>query len=189
MCAIYGLDLDASNINTSNLHLISQTNASHFDIMKNILLCHPNLYYATLDAPQYEIKGITPLCLASYLGKADIIQLLLEDGRVNVDGTDSKNATALMYAGTVFCLVCFDHLPYSHTHTHTHTARDGNVPIVKMLLGYHASPDITDSHGWSAIQYAERNPEIVQLCEEVLRMKRSELVSVVCVARMNVLLN
>ncbi|GAN01683.1 conserved hypothetical protein [Mucor ambiguus] len=154
VCAIYGLDLDASNINTSNLHLISQTNASHFDIMKNILLCHPNLYYATLDAPQYEIKGITPLCLASYLGKADIIQLLLEDGRVNVDGTDSKNATALMYAA----------------------ARDGNVPIVKMLLGYHASPDITDSHGWSAIQYAERNPEIVQLCEEVLRMKRSELV-------------
>ncbi|KAL0136013.1 hypothetical protein V8B55DRAFT_1395629 [Mucor lusitanicus] len=154
VCAIYGLDLDASNINTSNLHLISQTNASHFDIMKNILLCHPNLYYATLDAPQYEIKGITPLCLASYLGKADIIQLLLEDGRVNVDGTDSKNATALMYA-----------------------ARDGNVPIVKMLLGYHASPDITDSHGWSAIQYAERNPEIVQLCEEVLRMKRSELVT------------
>jgi ankyrin repeat protein len=111
VCAIYGLDLDASNINTSNLHLISQTNSSHFDIMKNILLCHPNLYYATLDAPQYEIKGITPLCLASYLGKADIIQLLLEDGRVNVDGTDSKNATALMYAGKdlwlFFCLFLF----------------------------------------------------------------------------------
>lgn len=102
MCAIYGLDLDASNINTSNLHLISQTHPSHFDIMKNILLCHPNLYYATLDSPQYEIKGITPLCLASYLGKADIIQLLLEDGRVNVDGADSKNATALMYAGNVY---------------------------------------------------------------------------------------
>ncbi|KAI9263658.1 hypothetical protein EDC94DRAFT_540227 [Helicostylum pulchrum] len=152
VCAIYGLDLDASNINTSNLPLISQTNPSHFDIMKNILLCHPNLYYATLDSPQYEIKGITPLCLASYLGKSDIIQLLLDDGRVNVDGTDSKNATALMYA-----------------------ARDGNVPIVKMLLDYHASPDITDSHGWSAIQYAERNPEIVQLCEQVLRLHRSEL--------------
>ncbi|GAA5809234.1 hypothetical protein MFLAVUS_002639 [Mucor flavus] len=152
VCAIYGLDLDASNINTSNLPLISQTNPSHFDIMKNILLCHPNLYYATLDSPQYEIKGITPLCLASYLGKSDIIQLLLDDGRVNVDGTDSKNATALMYA-----------------------ARDGNVPIVKMLLNYHASPDITDSHGWSAIQYAERNPEIVQLCEQVLRLNRSEL--------------
>lgn len=44
-----------------------------------------------------------------------------------------------------------------------------------MLLSYHASPDITDTHGWSAIQYAERNPKIVQLCEEVLRIKRSEL--------------
>lgn len=67
--------------------------------MKNVLLRHPNLYVATLDAPQYEIKGITPLCLASYLGKSDIIQLLLEDGRVDVNGTDSKNASALMYAG------------------------------------------------------------------------------------------
>lgn len=67
--------------------------------MKNILLVHPNLYVTTLDSPQYDIKGITPLCLASYLGKDELIQLLLEDGRVNVDGTDSKSATALMYAG------------------------------------------------------------------------------------------
>jgi hypothetical protein len=55
-------------------------------------------------------------------------------------------------------------------------ARDGNVSIVKTLLGFHASPDLTDSHGWSAIQYAERFPEIVQLCEHALKMKRSELV-------------
>ncbi|KAI8393691.1 uncharacterized protein BYT42DRAFT_640825 [Radiomyces spectabilis] len=154
VCAIYGLDLDASNINTSNLHLIAQTHERHFDIMKNILLRHPNLYVSTLDASQYEIKGITPLCLASYLGKAEIIQLLLDDGRVNVDGTDSKNATALMYA-----------------------ARDGNLPIVKMLLYYMASPDLTDNHGWSAIQYAERSPEIVQACEEALRKRRCDLSS------------
>jgi ankyrin repeat protein len=53
-------------------------------------------------------------------------------------------------------------------------ARDGNIPIVSMLLSYRASPDITDSHGWSAIQFAERSPEIVQLCEEALRVKRLE---------------
>ncbi|SAL96596.1 hypothetical protein [Absidia glauca] len=152
ICAIYGLDLDTSNINTTNLHLISQTHEAHLSIMKNVLLRHPNLYVATLDAPQYEIKGITPLCLASYLGKSEIIQLLLEDGRVDVNGTDSKNASALMYA-----------------------ARDGNLPIVQMLLSYDASPDITDSHGWSAIQYAEMNPDIVQLCEESLRRKRPDV--------------
>ncbi|CAO3628714.1 unnamed protein product [Cunninghamella echinulata] len=152
ICAIYGLDLDASNINTSNLHLISQTHESHYDIMKSVLLRHPNLYVSTLDSPQYEIKGITPLCLASYLGKSDIIQLLLDDGRIDVDGTDSKNASALMYA-----------------------ARDGNLPIVQMLLSYDASPDITDSHGWSSIQYAEKNPEIVQLCEQALRRKRPDI--------------
>ncbi|KAI9249209.1 hypothetical protein BDA99DRAFT_564557 [Phascolomyces articulosus] len=152
ICAIYGLDLDVGDINTANLPLISQTHEHHFEIMKNILLRHPNIDVTTLNSPQYEIKGITPLCLASYLGKTEIIQLLLEDGRVNVDGTDSKSATAFMYA-----------------------ARDGNIPIVKTLLSYNASPDITDAHGWSAIQYAGRSPEIVQLCEEALRCKRHEL--------------
>ncbi|KAG2222029.1 hypothetical protein INT45_003674, partial [Circinella minor] len=152
ICAIYGLDLDVGDINTANLPLISQTHEHHFDIMKNILLCHPNIDVTTLNSPQYEIKGITPLCLGSYLGKTEIIQLLLEDGRVNVDGTDSKSATAFMYA-----------------------ARDGNLPIVKTLLSYNASPDITDAHGWSAIQYAGRSPEIVQLCEEALRCRRHEL--------------
>ncbi|KAL0091226.1 ankyrin repeat-containing domain protein [Phycomyces blakesleeanus] len=152
ICAIYGLDLDAANINTTNLPLISQTHPSHLEMMKSILLRHPNLHVSTLDSPQYEIKGITPLCLASYLGKADIIQLLLDDGRVNVDGADSKQATALMYA-----------------------SRDGNVPIVKMLLSYHASPDATDNHGWSAIQYAERSPDIVQACEESLRCRRPDV--------------
>ncbi|ORZ17827.1 hypothetical protein BCR42DRAFT_350241 [Absidia repens] len=152
ICAIHGLDMDASDINTSNLHLISQTHNTHLLIMKKILLRHPNLYVSTLNSPQYEIKGITPLCLASYLGKSEMIELLLEDGRVDVDGTDSKNASALMYA-----------------------ARDGNLPIVQMLLSYDASPDITDSHGWSAIQYAENNSEIVQLCEETLRRKRPDI--------------
>ncbi|KAI9493692.1 hypothetical protein BDB00DRAFT_928824 [Zychaea mexicana] len=152
ICAIYGLDLDVADINTANLPLISKTHEHHLEIMRNILLRHPNIDVTTLNSPQYEIKGITPLCLASYLGKAEIIQLLLEDGRVNVDGTDSKSATALMYA-----------------------ARDGNLPIVKTLLSYNASPDITDAHGWSAIQYAGRSPDIVQLYEEALRCKRPEL--------------
>lgn len=140
------------------------------DILKNILLCHPNLYYATLDSPQNEIKGITPLCLASYLGKIELVQTLLEDGRVNVDGTDSKNATALMYAGKI------QHSLVESKPNESNLARDGNVSIVKTLLGFHASPDLTDSHGWSAIQYAERFPKIVQSCEHALKMKRSELV-------------
>lgn len=55
------------------------------------------------------------------------------------------------------------------------TARDGNLPIVKILLSYNASPDITDNHGWSAIQYAGLSPEIVQIYEEALRCKRHEL--------------
>jgi ankyrin repeat protein len=105
MCAIYGLDLDSNCINSANAPLIAQTHPTHLSIMRNCLLGHPNLHVATLDAAQNEATGITPLCLASYLGKTEMMTLLLEDGRVNVDGADNKNATPLMYAGeyNLFC--------------------------------------------------------------------------------------
>ncbi|KAH8554577.1 hypothetical protein BGW37DRAFT_405434, partial [Umbelopsis sp. PMI_123] len=154
MCAIYGLDLDSSCINGANAPLIAQTHQSHLDIMRNCLLGHHNLHVATLDSAQNDANGITPLCMASYLGKTEIMTLLLEDGRVNVDGADNKNATPLMYA-----------------------ARDGNAVNVKLLLQYDASPDVTDDHGWSALQWGARNPEIVLLCEEALRSRRPEVLS------------
>lgn len=99
MCAIYGLDLDSSCINGANAPLIAQTHPTHLDIMRNCLLGHHNLHVSTLDSAQNDANGITPLCMASYLGKTEIMTLLLEDGRVNVDGADNKNATPLMYAG------------------------------------------------------------------------------------------
>ncbi|KAI9279718.1 hypothetical protein BC943DRAFT_363723 [Umbelopsis sp. AD052] len=152
MCAIYGLDLDSSCINGANAPLIAQTHPAHLDIMRNCLLGHHNLHVATLDSAQNDANGITPLCMASYLGKTEIMTLLLEDGRVNVDGADNKNATPLMYA-----------------------ARDGNATNVKLLLQYDASPDVTDDHGWSALQWGARNQEIVLLCEEALRSRRPEV--------------
>jgi hypothetical protein len=54
-------------------------------------------------------------------------------------------------------------------------ARDGNAVNVKLLLQYDASPDVTDDHGWSALQWGARNPEIVLLCEEALRSRRPEV--------------
>ncbi|KAM3586816.1 hypothetical protein VKS41_001872 [Umbelopsis sp. WA50703] len=120
--------------------------------MRNCLLSHPNLHVSTLDAAQNDATGITPLCLASYLGKTEMMELLLEDGRVNVDGADNKNATPLMYA-----------------------ARDGNAVNVKLLLQHDASPDVTDDHGWSALQWGAGNQEIVLLCEEALRSRRPEV--------------
>lgn len=47
------------------------------------------------------LKGITPLCLAAYLGKLNMVRCLLEEG-ANVDAADRNGATALMYAGKLF---------------------------------------------------------------------------------------
>ncbi|KAG0295097.1 hypothetical protein BGZ98_001517 [Dissophora globulifera] len=88
----------------------------------------------------------------SYLGKEVVVRCLLEAGKVDVDATDRKGATALMYA-----------------------ARDRHMPVVKTLLRHGASPDLTDSNGWSSIQYGQMYPEIVQMFEETLRCKRPEV--------------
>jgi ankyrin repeat protein len=46
---------------------------------------------------------------------------------------------------------------------------------VKLLLQHDASPDVTDDHGWSALQWGAGNQEIVLLCEEALRSRRPEV--------------
>ncbi|KAF9291691.1 hypothetical protein BGZ68_002715 [Mortierella alpina] len=150
LCAVYGLD--TLTITPANLALISQTSPAHLSILRNCILPHPSITLSTLNAPQDEIKGITPLCLASYLGKEIVVKCLLEAGKVDVDATDRKGATALMYA-----------------------ARDRHMPVVKTLLRHGASPDQTDSNGWSSIQYGQMYSEIVQLFEETLRCKRPEV--------------
>jgi len=49
------------------------------------------------------------------------------------------------------------------------------MAVVKTLLRHGASPDQTDSNGWSSIQYGQAYPEIVQMFEETLRCKRPEV--------------
>ncbi|KAF9431905.1 hypothetical protein BGZ76_011537 [Entomortierella beljakovae] len=150
LCAVYGLD--TLTITPANLALISQTSPAHLSILRNCILPHPSITLSTLNAPQDEIKGITPLCLASYLGKEVVVKCLLEAGKVDVDATDRKGATALMYA-----------------------ARDRHMSVVKILLDHDASPDLTDSNGWSSIQYGQMYPEIVQMFEAALRCRRPEV--------------
>jgi ankyrin repeat protein len=87
------------------------------------------------------LRGITPLCLAAYLGKEAHIRVLLRAG-ADVDAVDSNGASALMYA-----------------------ARDGHVDgkqvflysflVVKVLLEFGARHDIRDANGWQAVQYAQ----------------------------------
>ncbi|KAF8985043.1 hypothetical protein BGZ46_006175 [Entomortierella lignicola] len=49
------------------------------------------------------------------------------------------------------------------------------MSVVKTLLDHDASPDLTDSNGWSSIQYGQMYPEIVQMFEAALRCKRPEV--------------
>ncbi|RUS13844.1 ankyrin repeat-containing domain protein, partial [Jimgerdemannia flammicorona] len=149
VCAIYGLDTLA--ITSTNLSLVSSTHPLHLSALR-ALLHHPNLHTSTIDAPQEDIHGVTPLCLASYLGKAEVVSSLLEEANVNVEGGEKSGATALMYA-----------------------AREGHLPVVHTLLKHGAAPDLTDRTGWSSVQYGQDFPEIVRVLEAALRTRRLEM--------------
>lgn len=88
--------------------------------------------------------GGPPLAIAAGKGRLEATQLLLEKG-AEVDGRDSKNFTALIYA-----------------------ARSGNVEIVRLLLNKGADPNAHSSDGRTALDNAVRyrNYDICQLLIE-----------------------
>ncbi|KAF7312073.1 hypothetical protein MIND_00219500 [Mycena indigotica] len=105
----------------------------------------------TLNASQRPYRGVTPLGMAAWLDRSDIIRVLLEESVVGVvvDGTDAHGATPLMYA-----------------------ARDGRLDVVKLLLRHGARPDLRDANNRTAIQFALPFPQVLWLCESALRRHR-----------------
>ncbi|KAJ3156714.1 Ankyrin repeat domain-containing protein 22 [Geranomyces michiganensis] len=94
-----------------------------------------------VDRPQEGpwLRGITPLALAAYLGKAELVQVMLEEG-ADVDARDANGATAIMYA-----------------------ARDGRADVAEVLLNFDARPQLEDINAWNAERYGRAHPAIVQL--------------------------
>ncbi|KAI8928853.1 hypothetical protein BC831DRAFT_434073 [Entophlyctis helioformis] len=100
-----------------------------------------DVFEECVNGPQQGplLRGITPLCLAAYLGKAEMVRTLIQNG-ARVDAPDLNGSTPLMYA-----------------------ARDGHAKTVEVLLFYHASATARDNYAWTAAQYATDYPDIVKL--------------------------
>ncbi|KAH9481761.1 Ankyrin repeat domain-containing protein 55 [Psilocybe cubensis] len=116
-----------------------------------IILSQPDISLFTLNAPHSSMNGVIPLCMAAWLNQPDAVQMLLEESvdSVSVDGMDAHGATALMYA-----------------------ARDGSLEVVRVLLSHGARPDFRDRNHRTSVQFALPYPQILWLCETVLRRHR-----------------
>ncbi|EKM58187.1 uncharacterized protein PHACADRAFT_252301 [Phanerochaete carnosa HHB-10118-sp] len=115
------------------------------------LLRHDDVSLSVLNAPIDAMRGITPLGLAAWLNSPEIVRMLLCEcpGLVTVDGMDSSGATPLMYA-----------------------ARDGRIQIAHDLLSLGARPDYRDLNHRSSIQFAQKHPQVLWLCESAVRRRR-----------------
>ncbi|KDR78809.1 hypothetical protein GALMADRAFT_63953 [Galerina marginata CBS 339.88] len=116
-----------------------------------LLVNHPDTSLLTLNTPQTSMNGVIPLGMAAWLNQPQAVRVLLEESvdSVSVDGMDSHGATALMYA-----------------------ARDGSLEVVQALLSRGARPDFRDRNHRTAIQFSLSHPQILWLCETVLRRHR-----------------
>jgi hypothetical protein len=63
-----------------------------------LLVAHPHVSLYTLNAPQDEMRGVTPLGVAAWLNAIAAVRVCLDDGAgvVAVDAPDAHDATPLM---------------------------------------------------------------------------------------------
>ncbi|KAI0035363.1 hypothetical protein K488DRAFT_83069 [Vararia minispora EC-137] len=145
-CAFTGADWetadasDASFMNPARLAVIQ------------LLVTHPHISLYTLNAPQDELRGVTPLGVAAWLNAAEAVRICLDAGAglFAIDSPDAHNATALMYA-----------------------SRDGRIELVETLLAHGARPDTRDVTFRSALQYALPHAVALWLCENAVRNVRT----------------
>ncbi|RKP11523.1 hypothetical protein BJ684DRAFT_21901, partial [Piptocephalis cylindrospora] len=83
LCAIYGLD--TLRATQATLDYLTLEHPSHLTILQDPLLSHPRLSSRSLHAPQDAVLGLTLACLAAYLDKPRVLELLLTVGRVEPD--------------------------------------------------------------------------------------------------------
>ncbi|EKM78058.1 hypothetical protein AGABI1DRAFT_129835 [Agaricus bisporus var. burnettii JB137-S8] len=145
MCAVAGdrwQEIDASDA--------SFMTSKRLNAMR-IMLRQSQISLYCLNAPHTATNGVIPLSMAAWLNFPNLVQVLLEESAdaVAVDGLDAHGATALMYA-----------------------ARDNNLNVVQLLLSHGARPDLRDCNFRSSIQYAVTHPQILWLCESILRRHR-----------------
>ncbi|KAJ3365443.1 hypothetical protein GGF32_009301 [Allomyces javanicus] len=141
LACIFGVD--ALDITPENLPWVSHVHPHHAAIL-DVLVA--NVPPAVFGQGHPCIHHISPLILASYLGKDKYVTRMLEAG-ADVDAVDSHNGTALMYA-----------------------ARDNHVETVKTLLDYGASVTHRDDNGWTALDYGMRYDEVRTLLQETLKL-------------------
>ncbi|KAJ3175578.1 hypothetical protein HDU87_006075 [Geranomyces variabilis] len=153
IATIYGTTSNSPPITPTSFEEATQSRPEHASILR-VLLRHilsragdasePSnrvMFDELVDRPQDGpwLRGITPLALAAYLGKAELVRVMLEEG-ADVDARDANGATALMYA-----------------------ARDGRADVAEVLLDFHARPQLEDINAWNAERYGRAHPAVVQL--------------------------
>jgi len=132
------------------------------------------------DINSRNIRGQTPLHLATSEGNNDAVQLLLESGAEADAVTTNSGCTSLHYAASLghveLCelLVRYGADPDAQTArlgTPLHLAVSrGHPEVVSLLLKYRARLDIRDKNGMTPLQQAEtiKKSEIVTLIKQHL---------------------
>jgi len=111
--------------------------------------------------------GNTPLIKASRMGRTDIVQVLIEKGRAQIDARNNEKNTALHEASAKGNLDIVKYLlekkayvnfPNQLGKTPLHRAVTGNhMSVTKLLLEYPVDVNIQDSVGFTALHYGAFN--------------------------------
>lgn len=116
-------------------------NAIHIAVISNQPRNVSLLLRAGVDVHARADGGVTPLILASMIGRAEVVRVILEEGKVDPNERDAYQNTSLHAA-----------------------AVNGHLDVVKVLLERGADPWVVGSSGWTPLQVA-----VIKKSEEVIR--------------------
>jgi ankyrin repeat protein len=140
----------ASNPNTTESGPLGR-NALHIAAICNQPRNVSILLAAGVDVCARAKDGITPLVLASMVGHAEIVKIIIEEGKVDPNERDT------------------------HQNTPLHAAVVNNqVEVVKVLLRHRADPWAVESNGWTPLHIAvvKRSEEMIQILTQAMEVSK-----------------
>lgn len=126
-------------------HGPGKRSALHIAIVANLAPNVSLLLRSGADVHAIAEGGITPLHLASMMGRTEIVEILLRDGQADPNAKDEHQQTPLMAA-----------------------AVNKQVETARVLLGYGADPWLVGDHGWNVFHIAiqSKHEELFQVLEQ-----------------------
>ncbi len=153
----------ATSQNSGGLNVFDIARSGNVESMKKLIRINADTVNGSND------RGYTPLILASYYGRSEMVKLLIENGAdVNFKSSQGTALCGVAYKGDItITKLLLKHGAIVNTQDNNGTSPLlyatllGHTELAKLLLTFGANPSLQDNEGLTPIKCAQQLENIV----------------------------